>query len=172
MPCNLTQGFTLGCKEYAGGIKEVKIKALPINPADFTISAGNQVTIASGSETGWYRYQFRQETASFTETTNVNEQNATLFFQDELKFKLENLSAANSQELQTLAKNNVLVAIKTNAGKCLLMGLFYGAYMTTTQATTGTAFGDFYGYEVTLQYKDTHPIYEISESQYNSLTQS
>jgi hypothetical protein len=170
MPCALTKSFTLGCKEFAGGVSEVKIKALPIQEADFTVGTGNVVTIASSSDTGWYKYQFRQETSSFTETTNVNEQNATLFYQDELKFKLEGLSAENSKELDLLAKNNVLVAIKTNAGKYFLMGLYKGAYMTTTQATTGTAFGDMFGYEVTIQYKDVHPIYEITANEYNQLT--
>ena len=171
MSCALTKGFTLGCKEFAGGVKELKFKAFPINIADYTIGANNVVTIAATSQTGWYKYELREEVASLTDTATANPQNATLFYTTEIKFFLENLNSDNSEELHLLAKNNLLVAVQTNAGKCFLVGLPRGADVTAIAAQTGTAFGDKYGYDVTIQYKDTHPIYEITKATYDSLVQ-
>ncbi len=170
MPCTLTKDFTLGCKEYAGGVAEIKIKTFPINNAHYTVGTGNVVTIAAGSLTGWRTYQFRKEVASLTETATVNAQNATLFYNDELKFSLENFNSADSQELDYLLRAQTLIAIKTNSNRYFLMGLFNGCDAASLTAQTGTAYGDKFGYEVTINYKDVHPIYEITAATYNSLT--
>jgi hypothetical protein len=170
MPCTLTKNFTLGCKEYAGGVSEAKIKAFPITAADYTIGVGNVVTIAAGSQTGWKRYEFRKEVASLTETATVNAQNATLFYSDELKFSLENFNSADSAELDALLKAQTLIAVKTNANRFFLIGLFNGCDAVSLAAQTGTAYGDKFGYDVTINYKDVHPIYEITAATYNSLT--
>lgn len=170
MPCTLTKDFTLGCKEYAGGVAEIKVKTFPITAADFTIGTGNVVTIAASSQTGWRKYQLRKEVASLTETATVNAQNATLFYNDELKFSLENFNAADSQELDSLLKAQTLIAVKTNANRYFLMGLYNGCDAASMTAQTGTAYGDKFGYDVTINYKDVHPIYEISAATYNSLT--
>ncbi|MEM3373117.1 MAG: hypothetical protein QXF76_02785 [Candidatus Anstonellales archaeon] len=170
MSCSLTKNFTLGCKEYAGGISEIKVKAFPITDSDFTIGAGNNVTIATGSQTGWFKYEFRKEVASLVSTATANPQNATLFYNSDLKFSLENFDASDSAELHSLLKARVLVAIKTNAGKYFLLGLFNGADTTSVVAQTGTAFGDRFGYEVTINYKDITPIYEIDANTYNALS--
>lgn len=174
MPCALTKSFDLGCKELAGGVAEFKVLAIPsagLASADYTIGTNNEVTISvTAKAAGWKRYQLRQEVAALTETINANPQSATLWYQDEFKFSLENFDSSTSQELDLLAKNRLLVAIKTNAGKVFLMGLFKGADVTTGSGQTGTAYGDKYGYEMTMIYKDTHPIYEIPPADYDSLT--
>lgn len=174
MSCSLSKSFTLGCKEYAGGVEEFKIVAMPsggFTVSDFTIGTGNTVTVGVGSQTiGWKKYQIRQEVASLVETTNTDPKTAVLWYQKEFKFSLENFNAADSLELNNLAKNKLLLAIKTVTGKIFLVGLFKGADVTAQNSQTGMAFGDKYGYDVTIIYKDIHPIYEISASDYALLS--
>ena len=84
MPCALTSGYTLDCKDSSGGIVEV-----------YFIERGNVSSIAeaSGVVTGltkasgkrFWKYELPKETGSLTETMTGNVQNGTVFYASELK---------------------------------------------------------------------------------------
>lgn len=167
MPCNLTTGFSPDCREAVGGIVEFKVKAFPITEADFTITSGS-VNVGTGSETGWHTYKLNVEHGDLTETINASIENQTLFYQQELKFNLNNLEASKQTELNLLAKNRLVVAVKLNTGKAFLIGLFNGAQVSGGTAQSGRAMGDRNGYEITLQAKSAIPMPECSD--YNNLT--
>ena len=83
MACALTQGYSLDCKDSAGGITEV-----------YFIEKGNVsgIVAASGVVTGltkaagkrFWKYELPKETGSFTHNPTVSSENGTLFFEQNL----------------------------------------------------------------------------------------
>jgi len=79
MACDLTKGFTLGCLEGIGGVKEVLIA----NYDDFT--SGITYDAVTGEIDGLptatiYRYVPFRNSGSYVETVQKNLETGTLFF--------------------------------------------------------------------------------------------
>jgi len=76
MACNLTAGFTLDCKDSVGGVKAIHL--VDFASTGFTVSGGEvtATTIASGSV---YTYEMPKGVGSMTTTTNVSQENGTVF---------------------------------------------------------------------------------------------
>ena len=83
MPCLLTQGFTLDCKDAVGGIKSIHL--ITWVDSKFTIASGEVTgtTVASGDV---YDYELPKGTGSLTITTNVSVENGTSFNQSDVVF--------------------------------------------------------------------------------------
>lgn len=162
MPCVLTGSQSLDCKDGIGGIKEIKIKTHPglaTIETDFTISSGSVTAIASGaSRSSWYTYQVEKETASVKDDPQPNQQNGTLFFQQEFKLIMNKLSARLSYEMSLLGKNRLIIAIRDMNDSYFFVGLRYGADLTAATSGTGAARGDRSGYELTFTAKEDLPV--------------
>lgn len=172
MACALTGSQAVDCKDSIGGIKELKVKAHPglqTIETDFTISSGSVTAIATGSQSLWYLYTFEKETASVKDDPQPNQPNGTLFYQQEVKLIMNKLSARLSYEVDLLAKNRLLVAVRDMNDNYFIVGLRYGADLTAATAGTGTARGDRSGYELTFTAKEDLPIQYITKAIYDTL---
>lgn len=168
MACALTGSQTLDCKDGIGGIKEIKIKAHPglsTIETDFTVSSGSVTAIAAGgSRSSWYTYQVEKETTSIKDDPQPNQQNGTLFFQQELKLVMNKLSARLSYEMSLLGKNRLLIAIRDMNDQYFLIGLKFGADLTAGTSGSGTARGDRSGYDLTFTAKEDLPVQYITSA--------
>jgi len=93
MPCALTQGYTLDCKDSLGGIKAVWL----INHANVTAvteASGIVSAITKAANKVFYKYELVKNTGSLTETV-------TLLLRTELCFMLKNflLFLTNSKQI-------------------------------------------------------------------------
>ena len=66
MPCALTQGYSLGCRDSAGGIKSVYFIAFE-NVSGITESAGTVSAIAKANNGRFYKYNLQRATGSWEE---------------------------------------------------------------------------------------------------------
>ena len=104
MACNLTQGFTLDCKDAVGGIKSIHL--IDWVADGFAISDGEVTgitatgTVVSGST---YTYELPKGVGSMTTTTNVSQENGTVFNQTDIVARLRKLSTTKRNELKLLA---------------------------------------------------------------------
>ena len=57
---------------------------------------------------------------------------------------------------------SMVVVIKDANGKYFSVGLERGAYMSAGSATSGTAYADRNGYEITISGMEASPSYEIT----------
>ena len=111
MACNLTQGFTLDCKDAVGGIKSIHL--IDWASTGFTVSGGEvtATTVVSGDV---YTYELPKGVGSMTTTTNVSQENGTVFNQSDIVARLRKLSTTKRNELKLLAQNRVFCIVKDN----------------------------------------------------------
>lgn len=163
MACALTAGISRDCMDGVGGIDTIYVTELA-NKSTLTTTAGaiSAFTLATGKQ--FWTYQQVRETASFSETANPNIQNQTLFYTQEVKVKFAKGETSKRNELRLLAQNRVMVIVKDNNGKYWLVGETIGAELTGGSYATGTAMGDFNGYDMTLTALEKEPAKEIDSA--------
>jgi hypothetical protein len=163
MACALTQGYSLDCKDSAGGITEV-----------YFIEKGNVSAIvsASGVVTGltkaagkrFWKYELPKETGSFTHNPTVSTENGTLFFEQNLTIVVNKLSASINTELKLLAQNILVAVVKDNNNKFWMLGKERGLDMSGSTSGSGTAFGDRSGYSLVFVGKEPDQLYEVNST--------
>ena len=110
MPCALTQGYSLDCRDSLGGITEVYF----IEKANVTITAptsGSITAITKVVGKRFYKYELVPGTASLTENINANVQNGTVFYAQELSIVLNKLQTSTRNEILLLAQNNLVAVV-------------------------------------------------------------
>lgn len=171
MACALIGGFTSDCRDSVGGIREIKVRAYPTDAviaSNFVVTSGI-VAITSPGTTGWYTYFMEDETGSISDAANVNRQQGTVFYQQEAKIVINKLTARLRNELQVIAKNRLLIAVRDWNDNYWLVGRDSGAVMSAGSLVTGTARGDRSGSEMTFIAKEVNPINNMSSATYDTL---
>jgi len=161
MACNLTQGFNLDCKDAVGGIKSIHL--IDWASTGFTVSGGEvtATTVASGDV---YTYELPKGVGSMTTTTNVSQENGTVFNQSDIVARLRKLSTTKRNELKLLAQNRVFCIVKDNNDNYWLAGNEYGCDITAMTSESGTAMGDVQGYNFTLSAIEAESPYLVQAS--------
>ena len=169
MPCALTQGYSLDCRDSLGGITEV-----------YFIEKGNisAITVASGSVSAltkvagkrFFKYELVPGTASLIENINANVQNGTVFYAQELSIVLNKLQTSTRNEILLLAQNNLVAVVKDNNDQTFLLGYLYGLNLTGGNGATGTAQGDRSGYTLTFSAQEKQLAPAVASGVFNALT--
>ena len=161
MSCSLTSGFSLDCKDSVGGVKAIHL--INFAATGFTVSGGEvtATTIASGSV---YTYDMPKGVGSMTTTTNVSQENGTVFNQTDVVARLRKLATTKRNELKLLAQNRVFCVVEDNNANYWLVGKEYGCDITAMTQETGTAMGDNYGYNFTLSAIEAESPYKLQTS--------
>ena len=153
MPCALTQGYVLDCKDSLGGMTEV----LFIAKADVTATteaSGVITAITKAAGKRFYKYELVKETSSFVENINDSVENGSIFYQQELTVILNKLQANTRNEILLLAQNLLIAIAKDNNNKYWYLGQTRGLDITAGNSGTGTAIGDRSGYTLTFTGKE------------------
>lgn len=145
MACALTQGYSLGCREGVGGVKEVYIMEIG-NLSSVTEASGVVTAITKASGKRFWKYSLIRETSNFDEAITGNEQNGTIYYAQTGAIVLNVRQAATRNEILLLAKNNLAIVVVENTGKAFLYGKEFGLSLLTGNAATGTAWADRNGY--------------------------
>lgn len=167
MACDITSGFSLGCRDNVGGIKAVYILSGSVNTV--TAAAG-AITDLDGSGV-FYKFELPRNVGDFAETPTISLENGTVFYDQVLNISLHKLQASIRNQVKVLAQNPALkIAVETengsddNVGQFFYMGQFRGATMTGGSGATGTAFGDANMYTLTFGASEPYPAQEITTS--------
>jgi hypothetical protein len=149
MSCALTTGFTLDCRQSNGGIEAVYFTELA-NKDSITSASGLISVFTLTSPAKFFKYELRKKTGQLEQNIQVNNENGTVFYEQSLTIKLDKLEVNKRNEILLLAQNNLMVAVKDNNGNFWLMGETRGALLSAGKGSTGTAFGDMSGFELTF----------------------
>jgi hypothetical protein len=169
MACELTTGFTLGCLEGIGGVKEVLIA----NYEDFEtgITYGGTNGEVDGLPTATiYRYVPFRNSGSYVETVQKNLETGTLFFSQEVGWTFGKLNQEMRNEFLLVAKAKMIVFVRTNDDQILLVGAGEGAQMTAGTVQSGAQKADLMGYQVTLIAEELAPAVHLEP--YNPATET
>lgn len=162
MACELTTGFTLGCLEGIGGVKEVLIANFtdPITLNDFM--SGVTFDAATGQVDGLptatiYRYVPFRNSGSYVETVNKNLETGTLYFSQEVAWTFGKLQQTMRNEFLNVAKAKMIVFVRTNDDQILLVGTTEGSQLTAGTVQSGALKADLMGYQVTTVAENLEP---------------
>ena len=162
MACNsiTLAGIGLGCKDNMGGIKEVYL----IKEDDFasvTVAEGqiSEITLAEGAS--FKTYKFRKGTSQFTSTMTTDEAAGTLSVQTDLALQFSKMETAKRLEIMAMCMDSMKAIVLDSNGKYWLLGYDFPVTASAATGQTGTNFGDFGGYNVTLTDNSKEFPYEI-----------
>ena len=160
MPCALTSGYTLDCKDAVGGLKSVLfIEWKNVTAITVTANVVSAITKAAGKT--FFKYELAKETSQFTETVTASAQNGTIFYAQSLNIILNKLQTATRNEILLLAQNNLMAIAEDKNGKYWLLGRLNGLDISGGTAQTGTASGDRNGYELTFEGQEKELAIEV-----------
>jgi len=167
MSCDITSGFTLGCRDNTGGLKNIYILSGSI---DSTSGTTGLLSELSGSGT-FYKFELTRQTGDFTEAINANVENGTIFYEQTANCPFHKLQSSTRNQVRVLAKNpDIKMIVETNngsedgVGTFFLLGQTRGLSLSGGQGQTGTAFGDLNGYTLTFTGQEPEPASELSGS--------
>ena len=169
MPCALTQGYTLDCRDSLGGITEVYFIASS-DVSSITEASGVITALTKATGKRFYKYELVKGTSMFTETVAANVQNGTLYYTTELTIILNKLQANTRNEILLLAQNRLNAVAKDSNGKFWYLGKTRTLDLTGGSAATGTAEGDRSGYTLTFTGAEPNLCPEVNSSVASALT--
>ncbi len=169
MACALTTGYTLSCRDSAGGIKSVYFIEFD-NVSGITESAGTATAISKANNGRFYKYNLQRGTSNFEEAYNDSAENGTSFHVQTLNIVLNKMQAATSQEIKLLAQNRLIAVVEDRNGKYWLLGQENGLERSGGSAASGTAMGDRNGYTLAFTSDNKNPALEVSSGIISVLT--
>jgi hypothetical protein len=159
--CALTSDLTLDCRDSLGGIKNVFfIEFANVNAVTDTAGVVTALTKAAGKK--FYKYELPRETGSFKSAVQSNEQNGTLFFNQELKIVVNKLQTTIRNEVLLLAMNRLMAVAEDRNGKYWLLGRTGGLLLSGGELGSGTAYGDRSGAELDFSGQEPQPAIEVT----------
>ena len=163
MPCALTTGFDLSCRDSVGGISSVRITTLAEYIAlDPTVLNG-EIDAWGSASTVFFKYDQLKETSSMTETINASAQNGSLYYTPEVTIVLSKLDATKRNEIKLLAQNRLVAIVETNdeVPAYFVVGVSTGLELSAGTAATGTAYADLSGFSITLSGMEAAPMLQV-----------
>jgi hypothetical protein len=165
MSCNLSSGFSLGCRDNVGGIKNIYI--LSGSVAGVTASSG-AISAISGSGT-FFKFELPRNVGDFTETPTPSLENGTVFYSQVTNLSMHKLQASIRNQVKVLVQNpDLKIVVETNngtddyVGQFFYVGRYRGSTVTGGTGGTGTAMGDANQYALTFEAMEPYPAEEIT----------
>lgn len=166
--CTGLGGIERGCDKGIGGIRTAWI-ACWSEVNSVTVSGDEITAIAPATPTVWHEYQFRKQTGSVTTTPTVSDENGTVFYESAIVLQFSVMETAKRVEIAALGASDLAVIIEDNNGRYWYFGKDDYVTLTDGSYETGTAFGDFNGYNLTLTDFSKEPPFEVAETVMNSI---
>jgi len=169
MACDITSGFTLGCRDNSGGIKNIYILSGSIT----SIAEASEGLISGISGSGeFFKFELTRQTGDLTETPTPSLENGTVYYEQTVNAAFHKLQSSIRNQVKVLAQNpNLKIIVETNngeespyTGKFFLVGRYRGATLSAGSATSGTAFGDANQYALTFTGQEPEPMDEIQST--------
>ena len=172
--CDITSGFTLGCRDNTGGIANLYILSGSIT----SVTDASEGLISGITGSGeFYKFELFRQTSDFTEAITSTPENGTVFYEQTLNAVFFKLQSSTRNQVKVLAQNpNLKVVVETNngtvdgVGRYWLLGEDRGMQLLSGTGATGTAFGDLNGYSLTFTGQEPNPASEISGSLSDALS--
>ena len=156
MACSLPiNARAVPCNDKIGGIKRVWIKQSASD--DWGTITNGTIAATTAADITVYGFEITKNSGSFQQAVNASVENGTVFYSQVLELSMPNLVAADSVEIADLLKNRLTVIVQDVNDNYFAMGHTTGAEATGGTVGTGTAKGDFNGYQIQLTAEEAIP---------------
>lgn len=152
MACNISlAGIPRDCTGSLGGIREVyMIPYDDMGTFTFTDDIATAWTPKDSTVPSWYKYEFARNTGSATATATRPDA-AGEYWALSVVLQFRRLDATKREEVEQLFHGEVAMIVKDSNGAYWLYGYDEGLTLADgSTAETGTAKGDFNGYNLTF----------------------
>ena len=175
MACtSLTKGRGVDCNRISGGIKYIYFGVLdqftePIEDVGITVTAGEITDIEMGAGTGLYRYALPMGVASALDTVVGSRENGTIYYTPTVEMVFNRLSKEDQAEIKLLGATKTVIFCQLNQqlanGHDIIigMGVVNGMEMNAGTVTTGAAWGDRNGYNLTFDGLEQSPFPMVAD---------
>jgi hypothetical protein len=156
-----------GCSSNQGGLETIFIangKVDSITEASGVVSA---ITVGGAALTpsDFFSFEVPRQTSSISETATGDIAQGTVIYEQAAIMILNQMQASTRDQLQLIFQaTNMVVVAKDNNGVYWSIGLERGAYGTSATSTSGVAYADRNGYEITISGTEKSPMFEITAS--------
>lgn len=164
MPCEISGGRVLDCKDSVGGIKAVYIGNYidMVSQADWLAASNDTVTQISAQT--FFEFEIRPEVSSLTVNYSSDPNNGTTFFEQLLSLTFQKLDATDIADIRALIQGRPNIWVLDNMDNVWLVGAEHGCNVTGGSIQTGTAFGDLSGFTLYFTAKESNPIWIATAS--------
>lgn len=169
MACALTQGYSLDCRDSAGGVKSVYFIEID-NVSGITSATGTVSAISKANNGRFWKYNLKRNTAEAMEEYQDSSENGTSFHNQTISMVLHKQQASLRNEILLLAQNRLMAVVEDRNGKYWLYGKENGLERSGGSAKTGKAMGDLNGYELTFTGTEKDPALEVNSGIIAGLT--
>lgn len=158
--CRELSGLNRSCERGTGGIRRAWIACYD-SVTDPTLTA-DMISSIGTPTSAWHLYEFRKQTGSFTTTLTTDAAAGSLYYSTAIVLQFSQMEAMKRTEIEAIAESDTRVIVEDNNGRYWYFGFDNYVELTDGTAETGTAFGDFNGYNITLEDISQKPPYEVS----------
>ena len=175
MACtSLTKGRGVDCNRISGGIKYIYFGVLdqftaPIETTGIVVSSGEITDIEMGAGTGLYRYAVPMGVASALDTVVGSRENGTIYYTPTVEVVFNRLTKEDQNEIKLLGATKTVVFCQLNQqlanGHDVIigMGVVNGMEMNAGTITSGAAWGDRNGYNLTFDGMEQSPFPMVAD---------
>ena len=161
MACDLTTGFTIGCRDNTGGVKRIYVMNFDSSVV-YTESVTNTVTgMTSSNPINFFQYDLQKNTAELTEAQEMTAENETIGYTPTINFVFNKLDTPKRNELLLLARTASVVIVEDRNGRYWIVGKEAGLDMTSSNRGTGVNITDRNGSTLSLVGSEAIPFQEI-----------
>ena len=153
MSCDIANGRLEACKDAISGLLNIYF----INYGDLNTLSSSVVFDGDDQITTWYTatqinlYKYELKGANgFEQTIQTSRDNGTTFFEQVLTVQLKKQDIATHKNVKLLAYGRPRIVVETRDHQFFLAGLEQGCDVTAGTVSSGTAMGDFNGYNLTF----------------------
>lgn len=161
MACEVSMGRMESCKDSISGLLNIYFANYgDLTAADVVYGAGEfteQITSwNNATPISLYKYELKGANG-FEQTIQTSRDNGTTFFEQVLTVQLKTQNAKTTKQVKMLAAGRPRIIVETRNHQFFLMGLDQGADVTAGSISSGTAMGDFNGYNLTFTSMEASP---------------
>jgi hypothetical protein len=164
MSCDIANGRLEACKDAISGLLNIYF----INYGDLNTLSSSVVFDGDDQITTWYTatqinlYKYELKGANgFEQTIQTSRDNGTTFFDQVLTIQLKKQDAVTHKNVKLLAYGRPRIVVETRDHQFFLAGYDQGCDVTAGTVSSGTAMGDFNGYNLTFTGMEKSPAYFI-----------
>ena len=172
MACDITSGFTLGCRDNVGSIKQIYILSGSVTS---TVDASEGLINAISGSGAFYTFELFRETSDYAEAVTVAPENGTVVYEQTVNAVFFKMQTSLRNQIRVLAQNpTIRMIVETNnagvGSQYVYVGEEYGVQLLTSAGGTGTLFGDRNGYTLTFTGREPNPAAFVSASSETELS--
>lgn len=160
MACDIGNGRLESCKDSVSGLDAIYFINFGINyPSDVAYSATpglEDLVVGIDGVSELYKYELKGAN-SFEQTIQTSRDNGTTYFEQVVVAQLKKQDVTTHKTIKLLAYGRPHIVVRTRSAQYFIVGIERGADMTAGTISSGTALGDFNGYNMTFTAMENVP---------------